>query len=170
MNDQLRDIKPPIDVPISIWLIIGVTVFILSLIGSAIWFYLKRKNKLSGQPAMAKSSAELAYERLDILKKEGMIEKGLVKQYYSELSVIVRYYIEDFFHLNAPEMTTQEFLDSLKGSQDLSDQHKNLLGKFLENCDLVKFAKFSPESNEHQASFQLVQSFVKDTYKVDVET
>ena len=47
---------------------------------------------------------------LNRLRAQGLIEQGQFEDYYVQLSSIVRHYLEDRFHLRAPEMTTEEFL------------------------------------------------------------
>jgi hypothetical protein len=52
--------------------------------------------------------------------------------------------LEECFRLRAPERTTEEFLNDLSRTTLLTDKQKNSLAEFLQECDLVKFAKFEP--------------------------
>ena len=90
-------------------------------------------------------------------------QQGKVKEYYFELSNIARHYIENRFRLKAPEMTTEEFLFSLRESAILSGTHKNLLKKFLNLCDIVKFAKYAPNEEAIEKSFGAAKKFVDET-------
>ena len=72
-------------------------------------------------------------------------------------------YIENRFKLRAPEMTTEEFLDSLKQTDALTAKHKELLAEFLNLCDIVKFAKFGPSITEIEESFNSARRFVEET-------
>ena len=89
-----------------------------------------------------------------------------------EISNILRHYIEDRFDLRAPERTTEEFLIELQWSDDLGEPDKNDLGEFLTHCDLVKFAKHKPKTEQIQQTFDLVKNFIEktksDDRKVDI--
>jgi hypothetical protein len=65
------------------------------------------------------------------------------------------------FNFRAPERTTEEFLRELAGTDLLWPEQKESLGKFLESCDLVKFAKYEPGENElrelHASAVKLVE-------------
>ena len=65
--------------------------------------------------------------------------------------------------MKAPEMTTEEFLFSLKNSGGLSITHKNLLKEFLNLCDAVKFAKYGPTEKEISQSFDIAKAFIDET-------
>ena len=73
----------------------------------------------------------------------------------------VRFYLEEQFDFHAPERTTEEFLRELSATDLLSPEQKESLGKFLESCDLVKFAKYEPGESElrelHTSAVQLVE-------------
>jgi len=115
---------------------------------------------------------EVAYARLRALVAEGLVEAGRIKEFYDRISGILRHYIEDRFDLRAPERTTEEFLAELRFTEVLSPSHKETLGEFLTHCDLVKFAKHEPTTEQIQQTFDLVKDFIEktrsDERKVDV--
>ncbi len=80
-----------------------------------------------------------------------------------EFSRIVRQYLEDRFAIRAPEMTTEEFLISLKTSSQLTAEQKQIVGQFLDACDQVKFARHLPTEKEVQHSFDLMKRFITQT-------
>ena len=102
------------------------------------------------------------------MSAKDLARRGLFKDYYSEISAIIRSYLEDRFALNAPEMTTEEFLNSLRDSGSLSTERKEPLKSFLNACDLVKFAKYLPPSSEVEAVFMTAKKFVEETKDVRV--
>ena len=162
--EDLRDIKPPIDLPTDyfFWLVILV---ILIFVGIVFWvrFLILRSRQPKKILATMKLPWEIALERLNALQQENLPQKGQIKEYYSHLSDIVRRYMEDRFHIRAPEMTTQEFLWSLNNARELTDTQKNLLKNFLNSCDLVKFAKYGPTLNEMDESFRFAVNLVEET-------
>lgn len=66
----------------------------------------------------------------------------------TEVSAILRVYLEERFGWNAPDQTTEEFLAQLRNDRTLPPSHQKLLHDFLERCDLVKFARFEPTETE----------------------
>jgi len=65
--------------------------------------------------------------------------------------------------VRAPEMTTEEFFAALRGSEILSAAHKNLLKDFLALCDIVKFARYGPTTDEIDRSYDAAKRFVDET-------
>jgi len=106
---------------------------------------------------------EVAYQRLRELDQRQLPKTGKYEPYYVDLSAILRYYIEDRFHLHAPERTTPEFLAEAAGSGELSEAHQALVAGFLRHCDRVKFAQYRPGIEEMERSFADVLRFVDET-------
>ena len=100
---------------------------------------------------------------MEELARQHYPEEGKFKLFYSGLSDIVRHYLEDQIHIKAPEMTTEEFLNSLKNSSALKFEHKQVLKDFLNGCDMVKFAKYRPDAHDAQANFNLAKKLIEET-------
>jgi hypothetical protein len=110
-----------------------------------------------------KPAHEVAYARLRVLVAEKLAEQGKIKQFYERISGILRHYIEDRFDLHAPERTTEEFLAELWRTEALPSSDKEVLGEFLMHCDLVKFARYDPTTEQIQRTFDLVKDFIERT-------
>ncbi len=110
-----------------------------------------------------KSAHEVAYLRLRALVAANLVEQGQVKEFYEQISGILRHYIEDRFALHAPDRTTEEFLSELRFTGTLAPADKQTLEEFLTHCDLVKFAKHEPTTEQIQRTFDLVKDFVERT-------
>lgn len=104
-----------------------------------------------------------AWERLERLRRAGPPDAARLDGWYVELSDSVRRYIEERFALRAPERTTEEFLQEAGRSGELSAQHRELLSAFLERCDRVKFARYSPGDAESREALDLALRFLQDT-------
>ncbi|HPS55740.1 MAG TPA: hypothetical protein PLP05_09085, partial [Sedimentisphaerales bacterium] len=143
------------------WLLAGLLVLVVFILLMAI-IYSKKKQHIT-ITRIYKSAHEIALEKLNQLEKENLPIKGMLKLFYEKISGILRHYIEDRFELNAPERTTEEFLAELKYSAVLSGEDKNLLAQFLQQCDLVKFAKYQPEQQQVESTFTIVRDFVEKT-------
>lgn len=83
---------------------------------------------------------ERAFRELSLLLGRHLPEKGLFKDFYVELTLVVRRYIERRHGIRAPEQTTEEFL--LAATQHASFEVGRLetLRAFLTAADLVKFS------------------------------
>ena len=103
---------------------------------------------------------EIAMEELRRLVEAHLIEQGDFMGFYNAIQGILRRYIEARFDIHAPERTTEEFLSELRGSRSPIGKHQKLLESFLTHCDLVRFAKHTPEKQEIQATFDACKQFI----------
>ncbi|EKD27226.1 MAG: hypothetical protein ACD_79C00796G0002 [uncultured bacterium] len=99
---------------------------------------------------------------LEHLKNTNLINEN-IKEYYYELSYLLRFYIEKRFGVMAPERTTEEFIKIMQNKSIFNANHQRILQKFLKESDLVKFAKNIPPPQEIDKGTKLVEDFVKDT-------
>jgi hypothetical protein len=140
----------------------------LAVAALAMLLFLRRRKTEQAAEA-SKTPWEVAYERLRVLDQQGYPRLGRYEPYYVDLSSILRYYIEDRFHVHAPERTTPEFLEEIDGSGVLTDEQERMLARFLRHCDLVKFAQYKPTVEEMERSFTQVLQFVDETVPKPVE-
>jgi hypothetical protein len=92
-----------------------------------------------------------------------------VKLYYSELTDILRGYIEERFKTPAMELTTDELLSKSHDHREMS-AHYDELAQILHTADLAKFAKAEPLPFEHTQALEQTKQFVIATKAVIVET
>ncbi len=172
MLEDIKDIKGPIYFPADYFFLIVILVIVaLTALGFLIAYFFKKRAKrgIKAYAVPPRPAHEVAYEALNALKAKSLPQSGKIKEYYSELSDIIRHYLENRFDLRAPEMTTEEFLYSLRGSNDLTGSHKNLLKQFLNHCDLVKFARYGPTQDEIDDSFSAAEKLVDETRRAEEE-
>lgn len=105
---------------------------------------------------------DLAFQRLDALKAERHLDFGRFRQFYFELSLIIRGYIEGRYETMAVESTTYE-LENDSALETLRDDLYSRLFEFFERADLVKFAKAVPNLGDAQADLQFGYDFVSKT-------
>lgn len=110
-----------------------------------------------------KTAWDLAYERMNELDRRQLPQKGAYDEYYVVLSRIIRVYIEDRFHIHAPEQTTPEFLADASASGNVSAEHEAMLARFLHRCDRVKFAKYTPSVPGMEGDFTEMLRFIDET-------
>jgi hypothetical protein len=163
-GDTLRDVQGPVNFPANYTLFFVLLFLFLAAMGIFIYRRLKSVSvKTQAAPVDDRTPWQIAYDDLDTLRTGGLLEEGRFKEYYSTLSNIIRSYFERRFNVRAPEMTTEEFLWSLEASQELSADQKSTLKKFLNSCDVVKFAKYVPPVQEARDSLLLAEQLVKET-------
>jgi hypothetical protein len=86
-----------------------------------------------------------------------------IEAFYVGVSAALRVYLEDRFGLRAPERTTEEFLQDAERGGPLSASQCIELGRFLVQCDLVKFAAMQPPDDAHLATLAIAEDFVLET-------
>jgi hypothetical protein len=150
-NLDIKDIKPPVQVnyPLSYWIIgIAAVLLIIALIYFIVRRILRKMKARASGPEIPKTPEEIAEGRFKALAESSLLEEGRIKEYYSELSEIIRHYLEGRHKVSAPDRTTLELFKELKQSS----LDKSLVGAikdFLSLCDLVKFAKFVPRKDRY---------------------
>ena len=163
---EIRDIRPPVYFPANhIFIYLFIAIVCVAVVVYLVRRILLKKPQACNEPALIRlrPAHEAAFEALRALKEKKLIEKGFVKEYYFELSAIIRRYLESRFSIKAVEMTTEEFLQALRQSQILAGEHKNILKQFLQHADLVKFAKYGPTREEADKSFSCVEKLIDVT-------
>jgi hypothetical protein len=162
--NDIRDIKPPEPVPVD-WrpyYLVGGGLLAAVLLAFALYRVLNRERR--GLPAApARPAHEVALGELERLRARDLVAQGAFKEYYSTLSTIVRTYLEQRFGLRAPEMTTEEFLLVTARDARLAPAHRRLLGEFLGESDLVKFAKHLPTIADSERAFAAARRVVEET-------
>ena len=161
---ELKDIKPPIHTPISFEELSPylLALLILALLIYAIVWYIKKREK---SPADIKTVErvippyEIALNELEKLNAKKLWQEDNVKEYYSELSEIIRTYIENGIGTPAMEIPTQEILFQL--NQKGIDTTK--LKELLTRSDLAKFAKAKPLQIENEESLIIGYDFIHQT-------
>jgi hypothetical protein len=157
--DDIRPIKDAVQVPHDwfwFWILLG-TLAIAA--GIAYWIWKRRHRVIVPPPPPPIPPHEAALRALQKLRAENLA----VEVFYVRLSDIVRRYLEERFQLRAPERTTEEFLRDVSHDGTLTEQHKNLLGAFLTESDLVKFARHRPGEVDRQRAFAAAEKFVEET-------
>ena len=165
-KDDVRDVKPPLSIPHSFWFWFFTVIIPLLAIGAFFLVrYLKGKNvnKVIESAEPSRPPHETAYERLAKLKELKLVEEGKVREHYYILSEIIRMYLEARYELPVVERTTSEAHKELLASGKLKRKEVTVVKDFLEECDLVKFAKAIPETTKIDEDFETGSSIVDMT-------
>lgn len=154
---DIRDIKPPIEISNGFeWVPAAFAIIVLAIAAFFIWrWWQRRKSVVPVEPPVP------AHIRAKQKLQEALALISQPKEFCVLVSDTIRFYLEERFQFRAPERTTEEFLRELNATDLLVAEQKESLGKFLESCDLVKFAKYEPGENElrglHGSAVKLVE-------------
>ncbi|MDF2430598.1 MAG: hypothetical protein JWP44_229 [Mucilaginibacter sp.] len=173
----IYDIKQPLKVSYTFfdwlrdnwyWVALAL-VAVAAIIGLIYYSKKKPKNvpviKVAKQPVIPAHVGAL--KKLNELRDKKLWQQGEVKQYYIELSDVLREYLEKRYLIKTHEKTTDEIFSGLK-YLDITTEEKQLLRNILVMADLVKFAKEKPLPVENEQSIANAVSFVSNTQQVDV--
>ncbi len=161
---EIKDVKPPLSISLTfaeIAMYLGIILLVSALAYFVYRYWKKRQAQKTGQVYVPppRPAHIIALEELAVLKEKKLWQQGLIKEYYSEGTEIIRRYFEHRFRFMALEQTTDEIMGDLRKhvqAPDVLSQTKSL----LQRADLVKFAKYQPGIPEHEKlmsdAFELV--------------
>ena len=135
------EVNPSKDLPPLSWKLVGIcaaTLAVLLLVIAVAYFVFRRIRLAVRVHRM--SPIERALYELDKLLKKGLPGRGFYKDFYVELTMVVRRYIERQHGVRAPNLTTDEFLRAASANAAFTKASLSELKAFLESADLVKFA------------------------------
>lgn len=170
-----RDITNPLEVPFSIWELSPYVLIalVIAATGLGLYFWIqrikKRKPEEKPVPVIIEPAHVIAFRELAALKEKRLWQQGQIKNYYIELTDIIRRYLHRRFAIDATEMTTDEILHALRLTDSSSESMLNVT-RLLRLADLVKFAKAQPVENEHEDAFKQAFTFVELTAIKGTET
>lgn len=104
----------------------------------------------------------VALERLERLKEKNLWENGMEKEYFTDLTDILRDYLFQRFGINAMEMTSRQIMQTLSDQADVKDK-RAYVRKILDIADFVKFAKVRPLPADNVEAFENAINFIKET-------
>ena len=166
-SGDIRDIRGPMGIPLGA-LRLALWVFLPLVLAAVLWVVARRlraQQEDAARPALGalpRPAHEVALEALAALEASSMHERGLVKEYHIEASDILRRYVEARFGVDALEMTTHEVLAGLDAA-GTDARFRDGLRAFLEQCDLVKFAKVRPGSDASRQVLDLGRRIVLES-------
>ncbi len=164
-STDIVDIKPlqKMERDLTPFIIAGCAAAGILLAAMGLFFYLKNRKKRKLKKR--RPAHIIAFEELEKLEKDGLIERGIIKDHYFRLSDIFRTYLENRFNIPAVEQTTPELVPEIKKLEEVDDAVRSKAEKFLEYSDLVKFAKYSPQQEEIEINKQNIVKVISETKK-----
>lgn len=170
-SQSIYDLKPQKTLPFRFREISGyvkwAVLFVLVLLAAAYALnrYLKSRGKGLGdlfKAAPPQPPHVVAIRALEALHHQKLWQNNRHKQYYSQLTDILRTYIDGRWGVSAMEMTSDEIIAAMR-SEELPDKARMDLTAILRDADLVKFAKATPEAEQNEADYLKAYYFVEET-------
>lgn len=163
---DIKDVKEPLTIPLDWIFILLIAFIVLIIVAASYYLYRRYKKKKAEQPVIKKIIRIPAHVRaltaLDNLEREQLWQKGRVKEYHSNITGIIRGYFEERFNLPALELSTSEQMQQLKRVPS-AENILNTTNEFLNNADLVKFAKFIPLPSVNEVMMKQAKEIVNNT-------
>jgi len=168
MHD-IHSIKPVIETPILssgqkifLWIFfIALIIAALSVVGFFIWkkYFKKEINDDLSVEIEPEEQIDYKEESLAKFKKlKKIIEDGRIKDFYFEITEVIRWYLQGIYKVNFEDMTTEEILSS-----NLPDNVKKELAHFLNAADMAKFANKNLEKNTAEKIYEIGFQYIKNS-------
>jgi hypothetical protein len=167
LQQKMYDIKDisTVDEGIGNWWIYVLIALVIIGIGAFVYWYVKKRQLKKIEEEVYKTPIEKATSLLNNLEQKELVQKGEIKEYYSELTDIARNYIEEAIHIPAMESTTSELIAAIrdastKKKMTLTPETVENLERVLRQADLVKFAKSKPLEFEIKEDKNKIQKVI----------
>ena len=162
----IMPIKDPVPVRIPLpWQTIILSILLLGIL-IAIGLIWKKRLKADvsyeERPEYLEEPDIIALEKLDNLDQSGLLEKGEIKEFYAQLSLILREYTENSLYIRTLEMTTEEIRQNRPAFPYTDDQIRSYL-KILSGADMAKYAKYIAALDQCGQDMVLSRNIVKET-------
>lgn len=165
LDKPIRPIKDIIKVPKAWWeywpwalgiLLAATVIFFL-------WRWLRRRSKTTRKlRGPVEQPHEKALRMLEEMSHKPYEAEGLLKEYYTDLTNILRTYLEERYGIAAAELTTDDLLKLAKQNRELKKIRQELKQVFV-MADLAKFAKAAPEHLEQVACMDAATKIIYKT-------
>ncbi len=168
-DTELRDIKPQAALPYVDYLPWIVGVGVLALVMGTVYLLIRRRRSQLALAAIDnRLPHEVAFDELDRVEHLDLPQAGKFKVHYTLVSDCIRVYMEKTYQFPVMERTTGEIRANLKRSM-ISNDIANQFIDLLDDSDLVKFSKFTPDLSSAQRVLIKGREIVELTKPVDVD-
>ncbi|MDQ6622769.1 MAG: DUF4381 family protein [Verrucomicrobiota bacterium] len=156
LAQEFHDIAPPVDYSlVPAWVVFVAAFLILAIVGLIIWAIWKRMQR----PKPERAPRERALELLEHARPE--ITRVTPYQFSIRVSVILRRYVVEEYKLPITRQTSVEFLEAIAHASTFAEDERNLLGDFLNRCDLIKFARYEATAADSELLLDEATRFVR---------
>lgn len=164
---EIRDIAPILRQPYTFWEIfrwVLLALLVAAVVVAAIFVIKRMKEKkplitIPKAPPLPPDARAL--QALEDLRQRQLWQQGMVKEYHTELTDILRNFLEEAYHIQSTEMTSDQTLDAFAACPAHTPERASMLQQILQTADMVKFAKSEPLPFQHDNSLNYAVEFVK---------
>lgn len=141
------------------WGGIALYLSILFFLFSATMLFLRYRSRFKKKPTPP-NPFDVANKSLKKLSIQKIQTANEAENFYTELTGELRHYIEGVYGIQAPEMTTEEFLHSLACNDAIHPPQKKMLSQLMTHADRIKFAKEGATQKDCQKALKVAQDFI----------
>lgn len=169
---EIHDIKGQIQYPVTFaevlpWVLGGLGFAALTAL--LVWLGVRASKRKQEALKPRDPAYIVALRELDKYRSDKYWAPEKQKAFYSGITDALKFYIDERFGVDAPEMTTAELFKALKSEKDITPQMYASLKELFERADFVKFAKFIAGDEDNAGALPLAVSFVTTTYQTELE-
>ena len=155
---EIHDIAGPVNIPYPTWMIVAAGAAGLLILGLIVWGIIAALRRTSKTPPP--SATAVALERLQWLRTQ--VDKIAPYDFSVAVSDVLRTFISNAkFQLPATKLTSPEFLATIANSASFTESDRSLLSRFLEKCDMIKFARMDATSADNTELVESALAFVQ---------
>ncbi|MFC7356067.1 DUF4381 family protein [Jejudonia soesokkakensis] len=171
-KQKMFDIKPAIEVDSPPFDYIQLLYWLvpLLLLAVLVGYLLFRRKKIKEAREEKLPPYEEAITALHQLDNSELLKHHKSKEYYSQLTDIVKRYLDREVDDTVLEKTTDELIERLQllkdgGSFDFDAENIRELQQILRRADLVKFAKMQQEEGQARADRNTIEEIINETHE-----
>ena len=176
-SNTIADIKPVFEPKFDWWGLFQIILIVLLILAILVGGYILIRKYWQKRPVFEKSEPEIilpahviALNQLDKIKNEKTWQQGRIKEFHTEVTDVLREYIERIFNIKSMEMTSEEILNHLIIIRSAKKSAFEGLKQILQIADLVKFAKWNATPDENEMSLMNAYLFVNQTKVEEVKS
>jgi hypothetical protein len=155
---EIHDIAGPVTIPYPTWMLVAAGVAALIVLGLIVWGIIAWARRKPAQPPP--SPTAVALHHLQWLRTQ--VDKIAPYDFSVAVSDVLRTFISNAkFQLPATKLTSPEFLATISGSNLFAESDRTLLSRFLEKCDMIKFARMDATSADNTELVENALAFVQ---------
>lgn len=165
---EIMDVMPPMadpHWPLWVWVVLGVLLLVL-----LVWLLYKKRKKALATEQPALPPYEEAMQALQALRARALLESGEQAEYFAELGLIVRRYLQRRFVVEVLDATSNELKQRLAHVKGLPQAYRESTLRFAAETDLVKFARADMEMDKAVKWEEWAARLLEDTKPQPVAT
>lgn len=152
--------SPEKDLPPLSWKLAGLLAAAIAVLSALVFLAVRLVRFVAGKVKEHRMSPiERAWVELERLLGKGLPGRGRYKDFYVELTMVVRRYVQRKYGIKAPHLTTEEFLAEFRDAESVG---KEALARFLESADMVKFAGVQATPEMAEDATESARGYLKD--------